>query len=336
MRDLRARVAAEHGVNLSNTQIEELAARRLDAILAPSTADATLIEVLKKSAGTAGAQVPYPAAIQTYAFSAATLYETKGVFVRFMRRLFRPFLHLLFNPDAIATAFETQTRINAALAAREQQRDTRQAEWNALHFEIVKRVVTETAGATIDAKQLAAQIESLSAKVDFNERRVLGIEGSVVVQARTPQPQAVGRIAQADADATTADGANGPKRRRRRRRRLNGESGIEVAPANDVSPAAERREPTTAPALGADVAAVAATAHESDAQAPAETTGPEPTREVTPTTSQMPEPTVESSSDASALEPSPSAAPEPSSNAPPEPSRWQQVFSPSGEDPSHS
>ena len=59
------------------------------------------------------------------------------------------------------------------------ERDQRQAEWNALHYELLQRVVSETAKVSLEVQSLALRIESLSAKVDFNERRVRGIEGTV-------------------------------------------------------------------------------------------------------------------------------------------------------------
>ena len=175
--ELRARIATQKGVELSNTQIEELAARRLEAILAPRAADAALLDALRQSAGSTGTAVPRPEPLPTYAFGDDILYDSGNGFVRLVRRLLRPFLRLLFDPDPLVSGLGTQTRINAELAAREQRGSARQAEWNALHFELVKRVVTENARASLDVQNLAAQIEALSAKIDFNERRVRGNRG---------------------------------------------------------------------------------------------------------------------------------------------------------------
>src|SRR4051812_25103262 len=52
MRDIRARISQRHGIELSNQQVQELAARRLEAILDPRTISPALLEQLRKSAGT--------------------------------------------------------------------------------------------------------------------------------------------------------------------------------------------------------------------------------------------------------------------------------------------
>ena len=60
----------------------------------------------------------------------------------------------------------TQAQINQAALAREAERDRRQAEWNALHYEILQRLVTEISRTSLDAQGLSMRVESLAAKVD--------------------------------------------------------------------------------------------------------------------------------------------------------------------------
>lgn len=263
MRELRARIAAQHGVDLSNTQIEELAARRLEAILAPRAADAALLEALRQSAGSTGTAVPRPEPLPTYTFGDLNLYDSGNGFVRLVRRLLRPFLRLLVNPDSLVRALGTQTRINTELAAREQRRDARQAEWNALHFELVKRVVIENARVTLDVQNLATQIESLSAKIDFNDRRVRGIE-SAVHQARPPR-QAPGARPTPEADGSGEATEGGRRRRRRRPRRNGGADASEGLPPGET---AATREPVAGP--------VEATAAPEPNRGPAAAPTPEP------------------------------------------------------------
>src|SRR5262249_35354965 len=92
------------------------------------------------------------------------------------------------------------------------------------------------------------RVESLSAKVDFNERRVRGIEGvsarppkpqdgvaarGVEDHARLTQPEPVAAVASSDAPTTPQQSAEGqplqpgdaPRRRRRRRRGGRGAGG---------------------------------------------------------------------------------------------------------------
>ena len=72
-------------------------------------------------------------------------------------------------------------------------RDRRQAEWNALHYEILQRLALDISRASIESQSLALRVESLAAKVDFNERRVRTMEGT---QVRTPRPQESSQPAQ--------------------------------------------------------------------------------------------------------------------------------------------
>jgi hypothetical protein len=239
MRDIRARISQGSGVDLSNQQIQELAARRLEAVLDPRTLKPALLDQLRKSAGVPAGSEPRPSEA-AYTFDADTLFASQNGFMRFLRSLFRPLLKLFFNPDPLVQALATQVRINADTAAREAARDRQQAEWNALHYELLQRVVTESSRISIEMQALSLRIESLSAKVDFNERRVRGIESS-----HRPQPQRQPRHVEppsqqapatpavtmpaapaAEGDVVPANAVSGeaaatsdaPRRRRRRRR----------------------------------------------------------------------------------------------------------------------
>jgi hypothetical protein len=188
MREIRSRIAQRHGIELTAPQIQELAARRLEAILEPRNIKPQLLEQLRKSAG-AAPDVPETPRLETYTFEDTTLYETHRGLLRFFRRLLNPILKLFFNPTPLAAALNTQSRINKALIERDAERDRRQSEWNALHYELVQRVVIEMARISVEMQALSAKIESLSAKVDFNERRVRGLETVPPPSARPQQPR---------------------------------------------------------------------------------------------------------------------------------------------------
>lgn len=271
LREIRARIAKGSGVDLTNAQIQELAARRLEAVLDPRSVKPALLDALRR-----GAAAPDPAPAQrlpAYEFDEPALYASENGLVRLLRKVFSPLLKLLFNPAAVARALHTQTEINAELAARDAGRDRRQAEWNALQFEMVQKMVTETARVSIDLLGLAARIESLAAKVDFNERRVRSIEGTaqpikpasprapeppptpvrdavVSLPAREPETAAPGASGQADSQA---DGAK--RRRRRRRGRRSGGSALgPAAPAlpTDVGSPGGQSDPGDADLLDVD------------------------------------------------------------------------------------
>src|SRR5262245_4295484 len=244
MREIRARISQRHGIDLSTQQIQELAARRLEAILDPRTVKPSLLEQLRRSAGAPVDTRPSDATL-SYSFEATTLYESPSGFVRFMRRLLHPILKLFFNPNPLIDTLHTQAQINQAAVAREAERDRRQAEWNALHYEILQRLVTEISRVSLEAQSLSLRIESLSAKVDFNERRVRGLEGSQQARPSRAQEATPVQPIVASNDAATVEpstegqpSSDAPRRRRRRRRGRRGPSlGTPPEMAGSVVPA---------------------------------------------------------------------------------------------------
>jgi hypothetical protein len=278
MRDIRGRVSSRPGVELSNQQIQELAARRLEAILDPRHIKPAMLDQLRKSAGE-----PVEAAASPdggYAFEDTTLYETHRGLLRFIRRLLNPILKLFFNPTPLVQALNTQARLNREAAEREAERERRQAEWNALHYELLQRLVMEVSRVAVDTQAQSMRIESLAAKVDFNERRVRSIEnamhqGRVPQSSQRPAPPespapAAPRPAEPAAEPVAVEGGgDAPRRRRRRRRgRRGGPGASDVAAAADASIAAndgddgdlgdEGSEDESTETVGGDVESVVA------------------------------------------------------------------------------
>ena len=232
MRDIRSRISQRHGVELTTQQIQELAARRLEAILDPRTVKPSLLEQIRRSTSTPLDTTSTPEL--TYSFEDTTIYDSPRGSVRFFRRLLNPLLKLFFNPNPLISALSTQARLNQATAQREAERERRQSEWNALHYEILQRLVLEVSRTSLEAQQLTLRIEALSAKVDFAERRARSIEGTLH-QARpsprhepTPPPAQVAQaprepgapdVAAAPVGQEGGPGEGGRRRRRRRRGR---------------------------------------------------------------------------------------------------------------------
>src|SRR5512138_193777 len=100
MREIRTRIAQRSGLELSNQQIQELAARRLEAILDPRGLNPELLDQLRRNAGErpVAVDVSPPASAHSYPFDEATLYDSPNALLRFMRKLLNPLLRLLFNP----------------------------------------------------------------------------------------------------------------------------------------------------------------------------------------------------------------------------------------------
>jgi hypothetical protein len=273
MRDIRARIGQRHGIDLSNQQIQELAARRLEAILDPRTIKPALLDELRRSAGSPPPPAdPATASELTYTFEDSTMFETHRCVLRFFRKLLNPILKLFFNPNPLIQALNIQSRWNAEIVKRQAERERRHTEWNALQYELLHRMVTEVSRVSIELQGLASQVESLSAKVDFNERRVRSMEGTMhqarpaprsseprsseprvseprvseprvseprASEPRTPEPAAVstgaaGPESPAVERTAPAEGAtsDGTRRRRRRRRGRRGSG----APGDAATP----------------------------------------------------------------------------------------------------
>lgn len=222
MRDIRARITQRHGISLSDQQVEELAARRLEAVLDIRGLSPDLLEQLRRAAGGRSVEVPTGAQASPYEFEAETLYETPRGLLRAIRRVLNPILRLFFNPEPLVMALNQQARLNAAAAEREAARVAQQAEWNALHYALLQRLLSELAKLSLEAQHLTQQVESLSTKVDFNDRRVRGIEGGVhLAEVRSAPAPSAPRQQESGGGAPLVSengGGDGPRRKRRRRR----------------------------------------------------------------------------------------------------------------------
>jgi hypothetical protein len=232
MREIRSRISEKHGIDLTTQQIQELAARRLEAILDPRAIKPSLMDELRRASGLP-ADTPPPEPEGDDSIDEGALYASKSGFLNSIRRLFN-----LLNPKAIVDALNAQSRRTKALAAREAELRRRQTEWNALHFEILRRLVTDISRVEIDNQHLAHRVESLQARVDFNERRVRGLEASHTQQQQhqhqhqarpqsrppespvvaTPSTQPRSEDASSTEQSPSAEGAGETRRRRRRRR----------------------------------------------------------------------------------------------------------------------
>ncbi len=224
MREVRTRIAQRHGITLTDQHVEELAARRLEAVLDVRGLSPELLDQLRRAAGNRSVDVPTGAQAASFEFEADTLYDTPRGLLRAIRRVLNPILKLFFNPEPLVMALNQQARLNTAAAEREAERVAQQAEWNALHYALLQRLTSELAKLSLEAQHLTQQVESLSAKVDFNDRRVRGLEGGVHLAevrsapTQSPRQQESGSPAPAASEGGSGDGARRKRRRRRGRR----------------------------------------------------------------------------------------------------------------------
>ncbi len=252
MEQIRARIREKRGVDYTEAQIRELADIKLQKFLDPHGIRSDLLEQFRKAEP--------PPDLPNYSFEEDTLYESHRGFVRFMRRLLLPIFKLFWNPNPMIQVLNLQSRINAMLAAR----DTARRGTEALYYELIHNLVLETTRLGIEVQNLTMRVESLSSRLEFNERRARALESVVVYKA---PPEEVARVSASPAPAPVfsetsrpaapgipeagapGGSAEGPGQRSRRRRRRRGRRGggpaaaIMGAPGAAEQPASERDDP---------------------------------------------------------------------------------------------
>src|SRR4029078_3486469 len=121
--------------------------------------------------------------LPNYAFEEETLFESHRGALRLMRRLLRPILKLVFNPTPLTGQLNIQARLNSASAEREAKREAARHIFDQLHYEVLHNLVVETTRLGIEVKNLKMRVESLTSRLEFNERRARALESVVVYKS---------------------------------------------------------------------------------------------------------------------------------------------------------
>jgi hypothetical protein len=172
MEQIRSRIREKRGVDYTEQQIRELAAVKLEKFLDPRGVRSDLLTEFRRGD-------PDP----NYAFEDDTLFRsTRGV-IELIRRLLRPLLKLFFNPNPLIHVLHMQSQINDRNASRHQ-----------LYYELIHNLVVETTRLGIEVKNLKMRVESLDARVDFNERRARALEGAVIYRPEPNEREEVSRV----------------------------------------------------------------------------------------------------------------------------------------------
>lgn len=181
MRQIRARIQEKRGVDYTEQQIQELANVKLERFLDPKGVRSDLVGQFKQARD----RKLEPFQPEQYGFDATMLYGSHRGLIRLFRKLLNPFLKLLFNPNPLIQVLHKQTEINALyekqfylLREKSQQRD----DVDVLYYELVHNLVLELTRVGIENRNLKMRLESLSSRMDFDERRGRALEG--VVQFR--------------------------------------------------------------------------------------------------------------------------------------------------------
>ena len=312
MRQIRARIQSKRGVDYTEEQIQELANVKLERFLNPKGVRSDLVEQFKR------AREPKlePFQPEQYAFDGNLMYGSHRAVIRLFRKLLNPILKLFFNPNTLIQVLDKQTKINVLyeqqfnlLREKNQQRE----EVDALYYELVHNLVLELTRVGIENRNLKMRLESLSSRMDFDERRARALEGVVQYRpgtgpAREPQqprprqddrpapppPMAASPVTQspqpspapgAGPEDSAGDSSTARRRRRRRRGRrggrgrLPGENAATAAGTAEVSPDDTATPPhgdPTADAALDDSADTDADDHQDDAGNDRDHSGEEP------------------------------------------------------------
>ena len=243
MEQIRARIKEKRGEDYTEAQIREMAGVKLERFLDPDKVRSDLVEHYRRTKKEQPSLV-FPKALQKppptpegFEFDPDIIYRSSrgitGSLLYGIRKFLSPLLKFFINVGPIVHALHVQREINerqneainwmvqtqtefidrltklletssARLASRE--------EIDALNYEVMNNLVVEMTRLSIEMKNHRMRVESVSGRLDFNERRAKALEG--VVQYRDQQQE----LGASKADGAKTEGTE-PKRRRRRRGR---------------------------------------------------------------------------------------------------------------------
>jgi hypothetical protein len=249
MRQIRARIRDKRGADYTEAEVRELAGVKLDRFLDPRAVRSDLLGHFKRQHQPAPLFLADEEFPPDYTFDPdLTLGSARDLprrILRGIRQLLSPVLKLFVNLGAITHPLHLQPAINTKhreLFQRVSQRLQTRDELDALNFEMFNNLVVETTRLGIEVKNLRMLVESLSTRLDFDERRARALEGVVQYRpgtplappppppapARAPEGEGVVQDAAPGTPGVDPGDGRGPRRRRRRRGRRRG--GLEGGP----------------------------------------------------------------------------------------------------------
>ncbi len=224
MRQIRSRIREKRGADYTEQEIRELATAKLEKFLDPSGVRSDLLEHFRRAH--AAQQTSDPP--MNYVFEDTTLFESPRPALRFIRNLLKPVLRLFFNYNRLSHVLHQQVIANTQMHGYEARRKT----LDALYYEVMHNLVLETTRLGIEVTNLRMRLESISSRLDFDERRARALEGVVQYRpgviaaasqqqapAPAPQPPAQAQPGQGQPPGQAADAGLAERRSRRRRRR---------------------------------------------------------------------------------------------------------------------
>lgn len=260
MEQIRGRLREKRGVDYTEEQIRELANVKLDRFLDPKNVRSDLLDHFRKendrsSEAAVSATEAALAAISVPPFEPDDVYRSSrggiGRILHAIRRLLRPILKLFINPGPMLESVRAlSTHVNSTTRALElnEARNRKRAEFDVLIYEVLNNLVVEMTRLAIDMKNHRMRVESVAARLDFDERRARALEQ--IVQFRRPSTSDGTAPATVDSPPpASGDGEDGgtEKRRRRRRRGRRRSTGGTASTADATAEAAGTDDQADAP-----------------------------------------------------------------------------------------
>ncbi|MEO7888809.1 MAG: hypothetical protein ABIW19_02295, partial [Vicinamibacterales bacterium] len=203
MRQIRARIREKRGADYTEAELRQLATVKLEKFMDPGGLRSDLVEQFRKSQQTMIGVSPSP---PNFEFGEGTLVETHRGLLRAIRSFLQPILKLFFNPDRLTSALHVQAQINQQGEARLRAVEDRLRDRDPLYYELMHNLTVEVTRLGIEVHNLHMRVESLSSRVDFDERRARSLEGVVeykptALQARGPVAPPPAAVASSTASA---------------------------------------------------------------------------------------------------------------------------------------
>jgi hypothetical protein len=224
MKQIRTRIREKRGVDYTEADLQHLASIKMEQFLDPRKLRSDLVEQFKKQR--AASPAPHSA-------EGAAPVETGNAIKRLARKVVKRVVRTAVNPQDMIDAMHAEFR------RREE-----------LYYEILHNLVVELTRLGIEVHNLRMHVESMSSRLDFDERRGRALEGVVqyrsmpAVNPGTGTPGPAGTTSGTTPGTTPATPAtpaapgagapngmqnagrtDGERRRRRRRRRRRGGPG---------------------------------------------------------------------------------------------------------------
>jgi ribonuclease E len=185
MRQIRSRIREKRGADYTEQEIRELAQVKLEKFLDPRGIRSNLVQEFRRN------RVITPAP-PTVGIGDVDVFGSPRPMLRSIRKLLSPILRLFFSPTPMVHAINTmqkqQNEVNAEFHRRFRQRE----EMDPLYYEVIHNLVVELTRLSIENQNLKMKVESLSSRMDFDERRARALE-TVVAYKPAPRPERIER-----------------------------------------------------------------------------------------------------------------------------------------------